>query len=115
MPSVFITGKISNISLDFSVYESISLSYSLVLGSNMWFVKHGSLSGESCAITGFQVLLTYILYVFLNIHTHKNAHNLHTSTFFHSLSLQICTSMAYWHEISKFFSFSYFFYLYVAG
>ena len=101
MPSVFITGKISNISLDFSVYESISLSYSLVLGSSMWFVKHGSLSGESCAITGFQVLYylhthintqpyTYIhIQPYTHIHTHTHIHTyihtyIHTHTTIHT-------------------------------
>ncbi len=54
MPSVFITGKISNISLDFSVYEPISLSYSLVLGSKLWYLKRGNICDESYTISGFQ-------------------------------------------------------------
>ncbi len=52
MPSVFITGKVASLSLDFPLFDPLSLSYSLVLGSPLWHLRSGSLCDESYMIDG---------------------------------------------------------------
>lgn len=54
MPELGYLGSLSRLYLNYSEYDYLSVTYSIVLGSQMWSFKSGQNCGESSQIQGFQ-------------------------------------------------------------